>query len=63
MKTIPRKKSGRPTNRPDPEELAALYEKYTAPQIGAMFHVADGTVRSWVSRLRKTYEREETSQK
>ena len=59
MKTIPNKKSGRPSNRPDPEYLLTLYEKYTAPQIAEMFHVSESTVRSWVSRLRKEYARDE----
>ena len=60
MKTIPKKKSGRPTNRPNPEYLLTLYtRKSTAPQIADMFGVSESTVRSWVSRLRKEYERDE----
>ena len=57
-KTIPKKKGGRPSNRPDPDYLILLYEKYTAPQIAEMYHVSVSTVRSWVSRLRKEYEQD-----
>jgi len=56
---IPKKKNGRPTKRPDPEYLINLYEHYTATEIAAMFDVAESTVRSWISRLRKEYAQDE----
>ena len=58
MKTIPRKKAGRPSNRPDPDYLIILYEKFSAAKIAEMYHVSASTVRSWVSRLRKEYEQD-----
>ena len=54
-KTIPYKKMGRPSRRPDPEFLITLYETHTATEIGKMYDVSPDTVRSWVSRLRKEY--------
>lgn len=51
--TIPNKKMGRPTKRPAPEFLVALYKDHTAKQIAEMYDVKESTVRSWVARLRK----------
>lgn len=51
---IPKKRSGRPSMRPDPQYLADLYETFTAKEIGDMFNVPASTVRSWVCRLRKS---------
>ena len=58
-KEIPKKKNGRPTKRPDPDYLIKLYERHTAPELAIMFDVSESTVRSWVSRLRKEYARDE----
>ena len=51
--TIINKKMGRPTKRPEPEFLVALYNDHTAKQIADMYDVRESTVRSWISRLRK----------
>lgn len=58
-KEIPKKKNGRPSKMPDPDFLINLYEKKTAPEIAVLFGVSEGTVRSWVSRLRKEYAKDE----
>ena len=56
---IPKKKNGRPTKRPDTDYLINLYEHYTATEIASMYGVAESTVRSWISRLRKEYAQDE----
>ena len=53
---IPYKKTGRPSKRPDPELLIALYQDHTATELAEMYDVSETTVRSWVSRLRKERE-------
>lgn len=51
--TFERKKSGRPTVRPDAKTLVDLYAKHTASQIGEMYGVPATTVRYWVHYYRK----------
>ena len=46
-------KMGRPTKRPEPDFLLALYEKHKAKEIACMYDVSESTVRSWVSRVRR----------
>lgn len=48
------KQPGRPTKKPDDEELLKLYEDHTAPEIAAMYGVESSTVRSWISKVRKS---------
>ena len=58
-KEIPKKKNGRPSKMPDPDYLINLYARHTATELAVMFNVSEGTVRSWVSRLRKEYAQDE----
>lgn len=46
-------KMGRPTKRPEPDFLLALYEKHKAKEIAYMYGVNESTVRSWISRIKK----------
>lgn len=47
------KKMGRPTKRPEPDFLLALYAKHKAKEIAYMYGVNESTVRSWISRIKK----------
>lgn len=49
---IPRKRSGRPSNRPTDAELAMLYSSMTAKQLAAHYKVSVPTVRAWIQRAR-----------
>lgn len=46
-------KMGRPTKRPEPDFLLALYAKHKAKEIAYMYGVSESTVRSWISRIKK----------
>ena len=46
-------KMGRPTKRPQPDFLLALYENHKAKEIAYMYGVNESTVRSWISRIKK----------
>lgn len=54
--TIPTKKGGRPSKRPDLQMLAMLYEQMTAKEIAEKYGVKESTVRSWIARARKAGE-------
>lgn len=58
MKLPKKKKSGRPSKRPNPELLATLYETHTATELAEMYDVTPGTVRSWMCRIRKELQNE-----
>ena len=47
------KACGRPRKRPSESELAALYAKYTASEIAAMYGVSLWTVGNWVQHYRQ----------
>lgn len=51
--TIAMKKGGRPTNRPDTETLAKLYDNMKAKEIAEKYGVSESTVRAWITRARK----------
>lgn len=48
-----RKKMGRPTNRPDTNTLAELYNSCTITEIAEKYNVKPATVRYWISQERK----------
>ena len=50
---IPKKKGGRPSKRPPDEVIVKLYKQYTSSEIAEKYGVKPGTVRSWISLLRK----------
>lgn len=50
---IAKKRSGRPSNRPDAEKLAELYSGHTAQQIADMYNVSVATVRTWINNERR----------
>lgn len=56
MTAIPYKanpsKGGRPSRKPNDEDLALLYSQYTASEIAEMMGVKVATVRSWIARQR-----------
>lgn len=55
-KKIEKRRTGRPTKMPDGQYLLNLYGYFTAKQLSEMFSVKEGTVRSWVCRVRKENE-------
>lgn len=48
-----RKKMGRPTNRPDTDTLAVLYNSCTIAEIAEKYSVKPATVQYWISQERK----------
>ncbi|WP_418751546.1 hypothetical protein [Frisingicoccus sp.] len=54
-----KRKTGRPSKRPNPELLATLYENHSATELAEMYGVTPGTVRSWMCRIRKEYDNEQ----
>jgi uncharacterized protein YjcR len=63
MTAIPYKanpgKGGRPSRKPNDEDLALLYSQYTASEIAEMMGVKVATVRSWIARQRAAAKAEE----
>ncbi len=51
--TIPKKKHGRPTRKPDNDTLRELYAVKTAKQIANEYEVATVTVRKWIQQARE----------
>ena len=57
METLfPRKKAGRPSNRPSMEVLAELYQTHTLEEIAEMYDVKVSTVKVWVWNCRRQEE-------
>lgn len=52
---FPKRKQGRPSNKPSAEELAELYVSHTAEEIAEMYGVKAGTVYRWAYLYRKKY--------
>lgn len=63
MTAIPYKanpsKGGRPSRKPNDEDLALLYSQYTASEIAEMMGVKVATVRSWIARQRAAARQQE----
>lgn len=53
MTQIEKKKSGRPTKRPQEELLFKMYGHHTAADIAMLYDVPVGTVRSWIRYYRR----------
>jgi uncharacterized protein YjcR len=47
------KKHGRPSKKPDNEQLFTEYSQMTATQLAEKYGVPVSTVRSWIARARK----------
>ena len=48
-----KKLGGRPRKRPAPEDLLPRYETETSSELAKEFGVSAGTIRSWVSIMKR----------